>query len=317
MPDKLNILLISYYFPPLGMGGVKRPYGLFKYLPEHGYNVTALTVKNILYPEYDYSKQVPDIEGAVIRTDSFDPARLMYLLGFRRQKASALKSSKLASLFFPDSKKGWNRFALRKAKKIIEANGIKAIITTSPPPSTHMIGMELKKIFNIPWIADFRDFWFSMPIERVYSSRNQKSKAMDLKNIIVETADEVVTVNSCIRDYLGRGKVIMNGAEIDDMKNRRIKTTEAGDKFVIGVLGTINYLCPIEPLFRAIDLLLKENPSLRDKISIIHVGHIDRESIDRIDKYALRNNVSLHGYLPAAKAIEVISESDMLYLSVN
>ena len=53
-PEK-DILLLSYYFPPLGMGGVGRPYALYRHLPECGYNVIVLTVKDVLYPAYDYS----------------------------------------------------------------------------------------------------------------------------------------------------------------------------------------------------------------------------------------------------------------------
>lgn len=36
-------LLIAYYFPPLGLGGVQRMCKLAKYLPECGYDVTVLT----------------------------------------------------------------------------------------------------------------------------------------------------------------------------------------------------------------------------------------------------------------------------------
>ncbi len=317
MPNKKKILLISYYFPPLALGGVKRPYALFRYLPECGYNVIVLTVKNIFYPGYDFSRQLSDFENPIIRTGSFDPARLMYLSGFRRQKRSIMKLPAQTSLFFPDSKRGWNWFAFRKAKEIIEDNNISAIITTSPPPSSHIIGMKLKDAFNIPWIADFRDFWFSLPIEKVYSSPNQILRAKALMKSIFDKADELVCVNNSIRNYLSRGEVIMNGAEIEETKSWQSDRKRDNAKFIVGILGTINYLCPIEPLFKAFNLSIRENSSLKDNISILHVGHIDRESINLIGKYDLHDNVSLHGYLPAEKAIEVLSGSDMLYLSVN
>ena len=34
-----------------------------------------------------------------------------------------------------------------------------AVITTGPPHSLHLIGLELKEELNIKWIADFRDPW--------------------------------------------------------------------------------------------------------------------------------------------------------------
>ncbi|MCX6825673.1 MAG: hypothetical protein NTV06_00185, partial [candidate division Zixibacteria bacterium] len=146
MPLRKNILLVSYYFPPLGMGGVGRPYSLFKYLPDYGYDVTVLTVKTILYPEYDHSLLAGVDKAKIARTGSFDPARLLYLVGLRNKKA--LESSLLRKggwLYFPDSKRGWNLLATPRAKNIIKQKNIAAVITTTPPPSSHLIGMKLKK----------------------------------------------------------------------------------------------------------------------------------------------------------------------------
>ncbi len=315
MPDKKNILLLSYYFPPLGMGGVKRPYALYKYLPEYGYNVLVLTVKNICYPEYDYSRQLFLADNTVYRTGSTDPARLMYLLGMKKRNLSSAGLGRRGRLFFPDSKKGWNRFAFHKAKKIVQNNNIAAIVTTSPPPSTHLIGLELKKTYNIPWIADFRDFWFSLPIEKVYATNSLISQANDIKKLIIDSADEIVTVNNSIKKYLGRGEVIMNGAEIENI-NFDADTKQNSNKFIIGVLGTINYLCPIEPLLKAVASLINENQSLKNKIKIVHVGHFDAESKHLINKYKLDDIITLHGYLPIKDAIRIMSNSDLLYFSV-
>jgi len=73
-----TVLLVAYYFPPMGMGGVGRPYALFRYLPDYGYNVIVLTVKDILYPQYDYSLLNEGDKSCIYRTGSLDPARLLY-----------------------------------------------------------------------------------------------------------------------------------------------------------------------------------------------------------------------------------------------
>ena len=48
-----RVLLICYYFPPLGLGGVGRPLNLFKRLPNHGWECDVLTVKPVLYRAYE------------------------------------------------------------------------------------------------------------------------------------------------------------------------------------------------------------------------------------------------------------------------
>ena len=52
-------------------------------------------------------------------------------------------------MFIPDPRKGWNKYAYKKAVEIIQNEGIKIIITTSPPHSTQLIGLKLKKNLNL------------------------------------------------------------------------------------------------------------------------------------------------------------------------
>ena len=56
------------------------------------------------------------------------------------------------------------------AKKIISKNDIKAIITTGPPQSTHLIGLSLEK-YKIPWVADFRDPWTNVYYNKYLPAR--------------------------------------------------------------------------------------------------------------------------------------------------
>jgi len=64
------------------------------------------------------------------------------------------------NFFLPDPRKGWNRYAFKKACELIENEGIINIITTSPPHSTQLIGLKIKKKYPaLNWIADLRDPW--------------------------------------------------------------------------------------------------------------------------------------------------------------
>ncbi|MCK4574663.1 MAG: glycosyl transferase family 1, partial [candidate division Zixibacteria bacterium] len=48
-----RVLLVCYYFPPLGGAGVGRPLSLFRYLPQFGYECDLLTVKPVAYRGYE------------------------------------------------------------------------------------------------------------------------------------------------------------------------------------------------------------------------------------------------------------------------
>lgn len=320
MPAQKNktILLIAYYFPPLGMGGVGRSYALFRYLPDYGYNVIVLTVKDILYPHYDYTLLNENDKTMIQRCGSLDPARLLYLAGINKQSHSSFPNlSKRLPFYFPDLKRGWIYFAYKKLKKLIEVHDISAVITTSPPPSVHLLGLKLKKISNIPWVADFRDYWFPLPIEKIYPDGIMKNYSLKLKAKIMKKADKVVSVNNDLKSYFGRGEVIMNGADQTVVEKWQKPYDKEKDRLIIGALGTFNYLCPIEPLFESVRVLIDNNKLARNRIQIVHAGHCDADILQLIKKYSLNDSVVLKGYLDRAKAIEALLHCDLLYLGVN
>jgi len=314
MGAKANILLISYYFPPLGMGGVGRPLALYRYLPQFGYQVYVLTVKDIVYPHYDPSLLDQVDVSRVYRSGSYDPARLLYLLGKRKMSSSGFGAG-ASRRFFPDSKKGWVGPAVRAAKHIIKSEHIRAVITTSPPPSVHGIGRKLKERYDLPWVADFRDVWFSRPIEMLYNSEKKRKRALALRDDIVTQADNVVVVNGCIKDYLGRGEVIYNAADDALVPLWRSEQRDEESVFVIGVLGTINELCPLEPLLKAVAALDK---AVAKRIRIRHVGHGDADSMRALAaRYGLEENLELRGYQVRQTAIEKLADAELLYLGVR
>lgn len=315
----VNVLLIAYYFPPLGLGGIWRALALYQYLEQNGIKVFVLTVKNIVYPEYDYSLLEKSDVSRIIRSGSLDPSRLLYLSGFRRGGRTAdVGAFRTGMLCRPDYKRGWDLFAYNKAVAIIEKHDIGCIITTSPPPSSHMIGLKLKAKFNLPWIADFQDLWYSLPIEKVYKTRNQAEFAQKLKLTITDRADEIVGVNKSILSYLGRGELIYNAADdavIDFWKSGRLT---GGNGFHIGILGSLSRLTPIEPLFKILRTVIDKEPALIDKIKITHAGKCNSdEVIEAARDYGFANNIKVHGYLPHRAAIQSLAGCNLLYIAVR
>ena len=170
-----KILIITYYWPPSGGAGVQRWLKFSKYLPEFGYEPVILSVdeKEASYAQLDYSLLAEINPGmAIHKTRTFEPYNLYRKLsnkkeipygGFSNQKRITLfeKFSRFVrgNLFVPDPRKGWNRFAYKKAAELIRREQIEVVVTSGPPHSTHLIGRRLKRHFGVKWIADFRDPW--------------------------------------------------------------------------------------------------------------------------------------------------------------
>lgn len=51
----------------------------------------------------------------------------------------------------------WAPYAAAAAAQLVKRERVDVILSTSPPLSTHAVAMQLKRQFNLFWIADFRD----------------------------------------------------------------------------------------------------------------------------------------------------------------
>ncbi len=312
-----KVLLVCYYFPPLGGAGVARPLALYKHLPRYGYECDVLTVKPVAYRFFD-----PDLlEGVdtshVYRSGSRDPQRLMRLLGMRTVKGSLIQKGRgMGDRIFPDPKKGWIRSAVKLGRVLAENRHYEAIISTSPPMSSHLIGMQLAEEFKIPWIADFRDFWTLYKAEDWFTDEKLIRKAQALLAKITETAAEVSVVNPSIAEYLGRGKTIYNGFDREPAKSW--KSPGSSETFSIGILGTLDRLRPVEPLFGALSLLRDQSPDLFANVRIIQVGPIQGDDWqDKVRQYVLGGIIRQYPQTERKESIRILSETSLMYLGLD
>lgn len=314
----------------MGMGGVQRATKFAKYLPSFGWQPIILTVKDVDYFAKDYTLlEELSSDTKVIRTGSFDPLRLSYLLKsiMKKNKKSrgetytSLKAKILSWLFFPDNKIGWIPFALSKGLKICKDEKIDLIFSTSPPPSLHLIGYFLKKLTGKVWLADFRDEWIGYQYQFLSTPLHRGIKKALMK-IITSNCDAIVTVSQeigeLIKENLSQFKfleIIPNGFDQSDFKVKNLQKTE---KFTITYLGTFSLDNDPQPFFKSLSSLLSSGKINSQKLKLVIVGlplGIDLDKL--ITKYGLQKCVEYLGYLPHREAIKRLIESDLLLLTIS
>ena len=144
------MLVVAYYFPPLGLSGVQRTLKFVKYLPSFGWEPTVLTVEDRGYFAKD-DTMLGEIDGlpvTVLRTPSIDPLHF-----FRRKSVVRMPSARSLGLFaklsqvlfIPDNKIGWKKHAVEAALAHIAEHPVDAIYATAPPYTDFLIGLELKR----------------------------------------------------------------------------------------------------------------------------------------------------------------------------
>ncbi len=331
-----KVLIISYYWPPSGGAGVQRWLKMTKYLHKFGITPIVLTVDpaHATYPQIDNSltKEVPS-EVKVYRTQSFELYSLYKKLssnkevpygGFANTPPPNLKEKILrfirGNFFLPDPRKGWNRFAIKEAKKLIPQYQIDTIITTSPPHSTQLIGLKLKKQFAVNWIADFRDPWTDIYYyKKLYPSfmatqiqkRYEKRVVRDADKILTCSEDGKRIFSEKANNVLDKIKVVPNGFDPDDFVG--IENKGESEFFYITYVGTLSDDYCIDGFIASLKLLEK---SILDKIKIRFVGQLSPARYDAILNAGLKDNIEQTGYVRHKEAISYMISSHILLLII-
>ena len=79
-----KVLVVAYYFPPMGLSGVQRTLKFVKYMKKYNWDPTVITTGNVAYFAHDdfLKKELADTQVKIIRiSGSRDPNSLLSKFG--------------------------------------------------------------------------------------------------------------------------------------------------------------------------------------------------------------------------------------------
>ncbi len=323
-----KLLFISFYFPPLAGGGVYRPLKFVKYLPDFGWEPIVLTIRPNDIKSYvkDYSllEEIP--EGVKIYRAFYPDLTRLPL--FRGTPARIFFTPFRNKFLIPANELTWNIFAYRKAAKIISTDNPDLILTTSPPHSVHLLGMKLKKSFNIPWVADMRDEWTTDPYMAeafVKLPENRRRREKQLERQTLNYADGVVAISTLMKRSLvekipldeGKVKIIPNGFDEEDFADYDFSPPPKGDKLKILLMGNLSLQKVSRNLIPALEGLIEGGAISRDKIQIDVYTQSNPSHINKHFKNPKNNIFTFHKYLRHREMIRVMSGYHAFLLLIN
>jgi glycosyltransferase involved in cell wall biosynthesis len=244
----MKALIVSFYFPPAGGGGVQRPLKFATHLPELGIETHVLAPDDPKWIHRDDELQPPTLawvhRARYIGTSGRKPAEELY------GTQGLTRLSKQAQLFgrrflVPDENVSWNLTAIPAAIRIVRSEKIDVVITSSPPSSVHLIGAAVKRTTGVKWVADLRDSLVAHPhraAERLIVRAKEQGEHAVAK-LVASQADAITCVSDAIADEMRarspRGQVvtIANGSDFDDFAalerhpSDRLRITHAGSFF--------------------------------------------------------------------------------------
>jgi glycosyltransferase involved in cell wall biosynthesis len=334
-----RVLIITYYWPPSGGGGVMRWLKFVRYFREYGWEPVVYTPENPEMPAVDQSlsEQIPkDLE--IVKRPVWEPYTLYKKFtgqkkdrrintGFLAENETPGLTEELSvwirgNFFIPDARKYWIKPSIKFLKKYLLENPVDAVVSTGPPHSMHLIALGIKKKFDLPWIADFRDPWTNIdfyPKLKLTRWADRKHRKLEMK--VLREADRVVTVSwnwaeDFKRIYSREVDVITNGFDAADFSGSP-GSNKPDSKFSLVHIGAMNADRNPDVLWTVLGEMCRDNKTFKEQLEIKLIGSNDISVTSSLEKNGLMGNASIVSYLPHAEVIHQTRTAQVLLLPLN
>ncbi len=328
MKKPLKVLIITYYWPPAGGPGVQRWLKFVKYLRDFDIEPVVFVPENPHYPLIDHSFESEIPKGIeVIKHPIKEPYRFAKLLSKRKTQtiSSGIISDKKQSVlekfllwvrgnyFIPDARVGWVKPSISFLEKHFKDYPVDVIITSGPPHSLHLIGMELKNRTKLPWMADFRDPWTSIGYhKKLKLSKKSQREHEKLETQVLQSADHILVTSPTTKNQFEviterPITVITNGYDTEIAKER-----VPDKKFTISHIGSLLTERNPKNLWKILSELVSEDHDFASDFQLQLAGIVSDEVLKSIESFGLSEYLRNVGYISHNEALELQKKSQVL-----
>lgn len=311
-----RVLMVAYYFPPLGGIGSVRMREFARHLPACGWQPTVVAPRNGAYmrderaafPEdrivRSTSVELSRLGKRALRTggDDVQPARVGRLGG-------ALRAAARTMLYYPDAQVGWFAPAVLSGRRALREQHFDLIFSSSFPITAHLIARRLSRNAALPWIAEFRDPWS----ERMALGTLARTRAERLEAAIAHSASGLVmTSPDWARLHSAKWQrpvcAITNGHDIDSMPAFRLGPP---GEFILGYLGS--FYPDKQNLSAAFEAVRQLNDAGEKRVDRVRViGEIHPGMRAELEQRGLGSLLDVTGFIPHDRAMEALCASSAL-----
>lgn len=329
-----RVLVLAYYFPPLGGAGVQRTVKLLKHLPSLGYEATVVTGPGTAAaaetpPDGTLAREIPT--GTVISRLTAPPP----------PEPGRWRRRTIRWLGRPSPFERWWVNEAAAAGMREAAGHLDLIYATMSPFETAEAADRIASATGIPWVADLRDPW-ALDEWTVYPTALHRRRDEARMGTLLSRADAVVMNTkeaeaAVLQRFPGlatRLFVVPNGWDKDDFagtpperrdgafrivyagyshveSGRRHRHTRLARRALGGSTPGLDVLCRSHVvLLEAIRRLQQEDPALAAHLEL-HVAGASAPPDDENPR------VRYHGYLNHADAVALVRSADLLFLPMH
>ncbi len=302
-------LIVTYYFPPTGGGGVQRLSKLIKYLSGRGWKFSVICAdeKNALQPhDPTLLAELPgDLD--VRRIPFKAPAGKMLGLfrpGFLLRWLSSL-------LYLPDSRKKWSVNTIDAVSEKLSDKKYDIVLFSIPPYSLALSAAQLAGHISAPLVLDMRDPWSDnpykihpTPLHRLIDRHLEKRTLRKLPFIVSAYSGPVAPFADSASHKIA---VIPNGYDEADFDGLEYVELEK-DCFHLAFSGTFySHLNHPRPLFKAFAYLKTQAPHLYKRLRFHHIGSSAYPLRKTAERFGLGDILVEWGYKEHPRALSILN----------
>ncbi len=306
-----------------------------RYLPEHGYRARVLTTG-----AFGPCTAAEDpAEAGIVR--AWEPLGLFRRLSHRDRgdqvppsyirtdaaRLAGIRSLLKRRLLIPDGQIGWLPHATYAALRVLRREPVAAIYSSFPPGSAHLLGLLLKRLTGLPWVADFRDSWIYDPLDPALAELPYRRAAEQrMERRVVETADVVVAATDITADrlrcsYPGRAgaiRVITNGFDPADYAGvRAVPAAPGSGPMRLVHAGSFTASHPqrsLDPLLAALRILQQRDAAWTERLRLVLAGHLTAAETAAAAELTAAGTIELTGRVSHHQALALQAGAHILVL---
>ncbi|MCX7983892.1 MAG: glycosyltransferase family 4 protein [Bacteroidetes bacterium] len=325
-----NVLMIAYYFPPMGLSGVQRTAKFAKYLTRYGWKPIVVTIEPMGYYAFDETLlgELEEVGVQIVRTPVRDVSRLFGKKTVVKMPPEWMRKTLqyVGDFFFiPDTKRGWKSIAVKAASAVVKSGNIDIIFATAPPQTDFLIGTELKRRFNIPLVVDYRDAWIEYPF-KYFPTPLHRWLHVQLEKKVLRAADRVIVTHRRVKEALlmryrfleyNDITILPQGYDPDDISSRTPQKRSTRRKMVLVHAGTFYGGRNPKVFAQALSQALLHYPKMRGRIDVRFLGQTRKEDELLIQQLNLQEVVTFYGYVSHRNCVEQLLNADVLWFVID
>ena len=324
-----KVLVVAYYFPPMGLSGVQRTLKFVKYMKNYNWEPTVLTSGNVAYFAHDkiLAAEAENAGIKIIRVGGKEPNSLLSkkysTVKPPRELVRKILSMISQTFFIPDNKISWSKEAAKEIKKLLKKENFDVIFITAPPFSSFYYLRKLKKL-DVPIMFDYRDLWYGSYFA-FYPTLFHKALHKRMEYLSLKAAEKIVVTNRKIKEKLINAYkfltfndvvIVSHGFDQEDFENVKPEP-KPNDKMIITYSGVFIEYCTPKYFLQAFKNLAIERPDVASQIQLNFVGYLGKENKALIKKLNIEEFIKEFGYVDHKESIKKIISSDVLWLMVG